>query len=239
MKICGLQKTTLLDFPGHIAATIFTGGCNFCCPFCHNGEILSAHVRPQYTESQVLSFLAKRASVLEGVCITGGEPTLQPDLAEFIEKIKQMGYLVKLDSNGYRPEILKELCRSGLIDYVAMDIKSSPENYKKAAGVPELRLSPVEESVEFLLKGSVPYEFRTTAVKGLHTEQDFSSIGTWISGAERYFIQNFKESENMPLWKSSSSEKPILKGFTKEELTHFLSIVKPFVTECGIRGIDN
>ena len=182
MKISGLQKTTLLDFPGHVACTIFTGGCNFRCPFCHNSDLLDNGADDDYTEEEVFEFLHKRKRVLEGVCITGGEPTLQPDLEDFIRKVRELGLAVKLDTNGYKPELLKDLCQKGLLDYVAMDIKASRDHYGEVAGAPGLNMELVDESIAFLLSGITPYEFRTTVVRGLHTAEDFRKIGPWIKG---------------------------------------------------------
>ncbi len=159
MKICGLQKTTLLDFPGKVAATLFTGGCNFRCPFCHNSGLLSGDAEELYTPGEILRFLEKRKNILEGVCITGGEPTLQPDLEDFIRDIRSLGLAVKLDTNGYRPDILKALCRKGLLDYVAMDIKGGRNRYGAAAGIRDLSMDRIDESVRFLLEETVPYEF--------------------------------------------------------------------------------
>jgi len=230
MKICGLQKTTLLDFPGHVAATIFTGGCNFRCPFCHNSDLLGNDAPPAFTEEEILSFLARRKHVLDGVAITGGEPTLQPDLRDFIEKVRALGLLIKLDTNGYRPDVLKALVRDGLIDYAAMDIKTCRERYAAAAGAPSIHMERIEESVEFLKSGAVPYEFRTTVVKELHTAADFEKIGPWIAGAGQYFLQNFTDSGNV-LEEGYS-------GCTKAELLEFAEIVKPYVGEVRLRGID-
>lgn len=230
MKICGLQKTTLLDYPGHVAATIFTGGCNFRCPWCQNTEIIFPDAEADYTAEEILSFLKKRRGILEGVCITGGEPTLQPDLPDFIGSIKEMGFLVKLDSNGYLPNRLISLCQSGLLDYVAMDIKSGPSHYAAAAGLSSIQVERIQENMQFLLSGSVPFEFRTTAVKGLHTIEDFKEIGPWIKGCPRYFIQNFKESEAVPVKEFS--------GFSKEELDAFANCTAPYVGHVELRGID-
>ena len=230
MKICGLQKTTLLDFPGHVAATIFTGGCNFRCPFCHNSDLLGNNAEAQYTEEEVLKFLAKRKGILEGVAITGGEPTLQSDLREFILRVRELGYRIKLDTNGSRPDVLKALCEEGLIDYVAMDIKTCKERYPELIGIPSANIGSILESVEFLKQGSVPYEFRTTVVKELHCEEDFARIGAWISGCPNYFLQNYVDSENV-----------LISGFsscTKEELLLFLETVKPYVGHAELRGVD-
>ena len=230
MVISGLQKTTLLDYPGHVAATLFLGRCNFRCPFCHNSDLLDGDSSDPFTEESVLSFLRKRSGVLQGVCITGGEPTLHPDLEEFIVKVRGLGLKIKLDTNGYRPQVLKNLCGRGLIDYVAMDIKSGRSGYGRAAGKPNLELDRIEESVSFLLSGAVPYEFRTTVVKGLHTDEDFREIGPWLSGASAYFLQDYKDSENVL--------SPGFASFDKEELLHFAEIVAPFIPGVCLRGID-
>lgn len=230
MKICGLQKTTLLDFPGHVAATVFTGGCNFRCPFCHNSDLLGNDASAAYSEEEVLAFLGKRRGILEGIAITGGEPTLQPDLKDFILKARELGYRIKLDTNGYRPDILKELCEDGLVDYVAMDIKTSRERYSIVAGIPSVDMKKIEESVSFLKGGTVPYEFRTTVVKELLTADDFEKIGLWLEGCSQYFLQNFVDSENVL--------NPVYSSCTKEELLAFLEIVKPHIKYADLRGID-
>lgn len=230
MKICGLQKTTLLDFPGHVAATIFTGGCNFRCPFCHNSDLLGSDAPAAFSEDEVLAFLSRRTGILEGVAITGGEPTLQPDLREFIVRVRSLGYRIKLDTNGYRPDLLNSLCADGLIDYVAMDIKTCKERYAEVAGVPSIHMERIEESVDFLKSGAVPYEFRTTVVRELHSAEDFEKIGPWIAGCSNYFLQNFVDSGNVL--------NPVYTGCTKEELLRFLEIVEPYVGHAGIRGVD-
>lgn len=230
MNICGLQKTTLLDYPGRVAATVFTGGCNFRCPFCHNSQLLDGAQEAAYSTEEVLTFLKKRQRVLEGVCITGGEPTLYPDLEEFIRKIRELGLAVKLDTNGYKPEMLKDLCSKGLVDYVAMDIKASRDNYSKVAGVSELQMEHIDKSLEFLLSGSIPYELRTTVVRGLHTSRDFDEIGPWIKGCSEYYLQCYTESGQvlMPGFYSA---------FTKEEMLDFSQQVRPFVKKVALRGI--
>ena len=199
MLLCGLQKTTLLDFPGHVACTIFTGGCNFRCPYCQNSElVLDPAAFPKLSEEEVMTFLKRRKGILEGVCITGGEPTLQPDLPEFIRKIRELGYLVKLDTNGYRPEVLQSLLEEGLLDYVAMDVKASREKYERTVGVPSVDLSRLYRSISLLLgQDKIPYEFRTTVVKGLHDLEDFEAIGKWLAGARVLFLQGYRESENV------------------------------------------
>lgn len=230
MKICGLQKTTLLDYPGHVAATIFLGTCNFRCPFCHNKELLGADAAEQYTKDEVLQFLKKRAGILEGVCITGGEPTLSPDLEEFICEIRSFGLLVKLDTNGYRPDVLKDLCQKDLIDYVAMDIKTCREHYPQVAGAPGLDIHRIEESVHFLMHGDIPYEFRTTVVRELHNADDFRKIGEWIKGCSAYYLQNYVESDQVL--------QPGFSSYTKEELLEFTVLLKPDIPFIQLRGID-
>lgn len=230
MKLCGLQKTTLLDYPGHVAATIFTGGCNFRCPFCHNSELLGNDIPAEYTEDEIFDFLKRRKGMLEGVVITGGEPTLQPDLKAFIKKIRDLGYLVKLDTNGYRPDLLKEFCYEKLVDYVAMDIKTCRDWYPVVAGVPALQMDRIDESVKFLTSNPVPYEFRTTVVNELHTEEDFKKIGPWISGCKNYYLQNFTDSGNIL--------EDGFSGCTKEQLLRYADLVRPYVGHVALRGID-
>ncbi len=230
MKICGLQKTTLLDYPGHVAATVFTGGCNFRCPFCHNSDLLGNDAPPAFTEDEIIRFLRKRVGILEGVAITGGEPTLQPDLREFILRVREFGFRIKLDTNGYRPEVLKSLVNEGLIDYVAMDIKAGKKRYSEVAGIPSIVIGRIEESVDFLKTGVVPYEFRTTVVKELHSEDDFREIGPWIAGCGDYYLQNFVDSGNVL--------NPVYSECTKDELLAYAKIVEPYVGHVAIRGVD-
>lgn len=230
MIISGLQKTTLLDYPGHVASTIFFGGCNFRCPFCHNGDLVNGPWENPFDPEDVLAFLKKRSGLLEGVCITGGEPTLQPDLEKLIHSIRSLGLSVKLDTNGYRPDVLKDLCRRGLIDYVAMDIKAGHGNYAAAAGLPGIDMGKIEESVSFLLSGSVACEFRTTVVKELHSESDFYDIGRWIQGCRAYYLQSYKDSEQVLV--------PGFSACSREELLHFMDIVRPFVENVELRGVD-
>lgn len=208
MLILGLQKLTLLDYPGRTACTVFTGGCNFRCPFCHNAPlVLPGRGQVPYTEEEVLSYLKKRAGLLDGVCVSGGEPTLQEDLDAFLRQVKALGYRVKLDTNGSRPEALRALLRQGLVDYVAMDVKSSPEEYARACGGP-VDLEKVDESINLLLSGCVDYEFRTTVVAGLHTPQIIEQTARRIAGAKRYFLQAFADSGDLitPGWSALSRE---------------------------------
>lgn len=191
MKIYGLNKTTLLDYPGRVAATVFTGGCNFRCPFCHNGDLVLCSEKPEtFSEEEVLLFLEKRRNILHGVCITGGEPTLNHDLREFIMKIRNLGLSVKLDTNGSNPEVLEELLKDSLLDYVAMDIKNSFAKYEETAGVFD-NFERIKASVERLKNSSIPYEFRTTVVKDFHSEMDLYEICEWIQGAPLYVLQQF------------------------------------------------
>ncbi|MDO4304146.1 MAG: anaerobic ribonucleoside-triphosphate reductase activating protein [Bacillota bacterium] len=199
MLIVGLNKTTLLDYPGRVAATVFMGGCNFRCPFCYNRElVLEPTAGTSYSQEEVLAFLKKRKNILKGVCITGGEPTLQADLPDFIGEIRQLGYLVKLDTNGYKPEVLRRLLDKGYLDYVAMDIKNCPEKYAVTTGMNEegnrFDLGKIRESVSMLMDGDVDSEFRTTVVKELHTVEDMVKIGEWIKGCSKYYLQRFTDS---------------------------------------------
>ena len=198
MLISGLQKLTLLDYPGQVACTVFTGGCNFRCPFCHNASLVLPEQMVQDTnEEEVLSFLKKRVGVLDGVAITGGEPLLHKDIGGFLSKVKALGYEIKLDTNGSFPELLMELVKDGLVDRVAMDVKNSPELYAYTVGLEKLDMAPIERSKEFLLSGTVDYEFRTTVVKGLHTRESLRGAAEWIKGAKEYYLQQFKDSGNV------------------------------------------
>ena len=219
MKINGFQKLTLLDFPEKMACIVFTAGCNFRCPFCHNASLVT-HIDNDaaYTEEEIFSYLEKRKGLLEGVCISGGEPLLQPDIEELIKKIKAMGYAVKLDTNGSFPEKLIHLAESGLIDYVAMDIKNCKEKYALTAGNEALNIGDIEKSVDFLLRGTVDYEFRTTVEDSLHTVEDIEKIADWIKGAKRYFLQNFTDSGDIIAEKMNSVEKEKINAMLKTAL---------------------
>ena len=228
MRIGGIQKLTLLDYPGKVACTVFTVGCNFRCPFCHNASLVThTEDAPHLGEEDVLSFLSKRRGVIEGVCLTGGEPLIWPEAKAFLEKIKAMGYSVKLDTNGSEPERLSEILDAGLADYVAMDIKSSPGGYAVAAGT-DRALEKVEKSVLLLLNGKTPFEFRTTVVKGLHTGGDIEDIARWIVGAERYYLQGFRDSGDL----IGSG----LAAFTPEEMAELLQIARKYLPNTEIRG---
>lgn len=238
MKIYGFNKTTLLDYPEHLAATIFTGGCNFRCPFCHNGSlVLCPETEEAIPEEEVLNYLKKRRGILEGVCITGGEPTLQPDLTDFIRRIKELGQLVKLDTNGYRPEVLEALLKEGLLDYVAMDIKASPENYARAAGLQRVDLPGIEESIALIRNSGVPYEFRTTVVKGIHTLEEFEDIGKWLAGSGAYFIQAYRENEHV-LAHQSLSFQGQYEAFSREEMEQMAETAGRYIDRVELRGIE-
>lgn len=230
MMISGLQKLTLLDFPGRTACTVFFYGCNLRCPFCHNAFLVTDHDDGQgFTEEEFFAFLESRRRLLDGVAITGGEPMLQPGLHDFIYKIKEKGFAVKLDTNGTFPEKLRALSGEGLLDYVAVDIKNSPEKYPLATGVASPDVDAVKQTVDFLKNGSVDYEFRTTLVKGLHTPDDVAAVGKWLCGAKRWFLQAFKDSGNLI--------SPGLEGFSYAEYTEMLDIARRFVTNAQLRGI--
>jgi pyruvate formate lyase activating enzyme len=231
MQIHGFNKTTLLDYPKHLAATVFLGGCNMRCPFCHNASLVTdPNSQPSISPEDVLTYLNKRRNILEGVCVTGGEPTIYPELPDFIKQIKALGFKVKLDTNGTNPSMLKYLVREKLIDYVAMDIKNSPEKYAMSSGVATIDLQPIKESVAYLLTEPVDYEFRTTVVKELHTEQDMSLIGQWLRGAKAYHIQAFRDSEDIIV--------PGYSSHSKETLEHFVQILSPYITQVSLRGIE-
>ena len=236
MLINGLQKLSLLDYPGKLAATVFTGGCNLRCPFCHNAPlVLRPNESERISEDEVLSFLVKRRGILDGVCITGGEPLLQGDLEDFIVKVRELGFLIKLDTNGCFPERLESLIRRGLVDYVAMDIKNSFEKYPLTVGIPDFNPKPVFESAELLIGGSLPYEFRTTLVRAFHTEEDIEDIGRSLKGARNYFLQNFEDSGDLVGFSDGASIVS-LEGFSEPEIKHFRDILAKYAENVGIRN---
>lgn len=228
MRIGGLSKLTLLDYPGMVAATVFANGCNLRCPFCHNASLALSAAR-DISEAGVLAFLDKRRGVLDGICVTGGEPLLQPDLAEFLARVRAMGYRIKLDTNGCFPDRLRDVVRRGLVDSVAMDIKSAPEAYAEAVGMPNFDVSPVLESASFLLGDNVDHEFRTTVVRGLHTRETLVGAARMIRGAKRYYLQQFVDSGD--LIGSGFS------AFSEAEMRSFLDAVSPYVREAALRGV--
>ncbi len=196
MLIGGFQKLTLIDYPGKVATVVFTIGCNFRCPFCHNPDLIKPTPEMiaigKENEKIFFDFLKKRKGLLDGVCVTGGEPTVQPDLIPFLERIRKMGFLIKLDSNGLRPEVLKEILHRKLADFIAMDIKHAPNKYALAMGA-DIDMEKIKESVECIKKSGLDYEFRTTVVPGIHTEEDFEAIGKWIRGTKHYYLQPFRD----------------------------------------------
>lgn len=231
MLISGLQKLTLLDFPGRVACTVFTGGCNLRCPFCHNASlVLPERIAHDTDEESVLAFLKKRVGVLDGVAVTGGEPLMQKDIRHFLEKLRAMGYKIKLDTNGTFPDRLRELIEAGLVDRVAMDIKNSPTLYGVSVGRADLDLGPVRESRDILLGGAVEYEFRTTVVKGLHTESSIAEAAQWISGAREYYLQQYRDSGDVI---AASG----LEAFDEEEMRTLAEAAAVYVPSVQVRGV--
>ena len=231
MIIHGFQKTTLLDYPGKVACTVFTGGCNFRCPFCHNAAlVVDPDSAPTFDNDEIIAYLNKRRGILDGLCVTGGEPLLNLDIAQFLRRVKDVGLKVKVDTNGTFPDRLASLIEEGLVDYVAMDIKNSPKKYGETAGVPGMKLDRINESIAYLLGGKVDFEFRTTTAKETHTPDDFSQIGEWIKGAPRYFIQAYKY--------SGETIGDQLTPMTKEEYSECAERIRPYVGYVGIRGVD-
>ena len=196
MKIYGLEKLSMVDFDGHLCATVFTAGCNFRCPFCHNADLVNGTNLSEIGEDDFFAYLNKRKGMIDAVCVSGGEPKLNKDLPEFIKKIKDLGLLVKLDTNGTNPQMLKQLVTDGLVDYVAMDIKNSRENYLKTAGKGNFDLNKIDESIAFLKTGVVPYEFRTTLISEHHSPANIEKMATWLSGADKLYLQHFVDSGN-------------------------------------------
>ena len=231
MRISGLQKLAMVDFPGKLAATVFTGGCNLRCPFCHNAPLVNRVAEtPELSEEEVLAFLKSRKGLLDGVVLSGGEPLMQPDAADFLRSVRDLGFAVKLDTNGCYPDRLASLLEEGLVDYVAMDIKNCREKYGETVGIPNFDTAPVEESVRLLRSSGVEHEFRTTLVRELHRPQDLVSIGEWLNGSPRYYQQNFEDSGN--------TIKSGLNGFTALELQDFAALAAPFFGRVTVRGAD-
>ncbi len=232
IKIGGLQKLTLLDYPSKLASTVFTSGCSFKCPFCHNKDLVFVPENYSFLDVEdVIAYLEKRKKILDGVCITGGEPLLQEGLLPFIERIKEMGYLVKLDTNGNDPKKLKEIVNSGLVDYVAMDVKNCKEKYHETVGLNKqvFDIGRIEESISFLLEEHVDYEFRTTIVKELHQKEDVLALANWIKGAKQYYLQQYVPSENVI--------EQVFSSYNKEEMEELCSAVKEIIPTCKLRGV--
>ena len=228
MKIYGLQKMTLLDFPEHVACTVFLGGCDFRCPFCHNFELVDGTMKPLMEEKEFLDFLKRRQGLLDGVAFTGGEPCLHPDLPELIGKIRDLGFAVKLDTNGYHPDLLRRMLQDSLLDYAAMDIKNSPEKYARTAGVSSIDIGKIRESISLLMNRCPDYEFRTTVIRELHGPEDFPAIGELIRGAEKYYLQAFTDRDTVPF-----------EGFhapSPEQMQSYVQLMSGYVKQAGVRG---
>lgn len=229
MNIQGLQKLTLLDYPEHVACTLFTGGCQLDCPYCHNSELIAGPFDEGVATDEVLSFLKKRQGLLDGVCVSGGEPFLQPDLPDFLRTVKALGFRVKLDTNGGFPEKLAALVEAELVDYVAMDIKNIPMRYAETCGVPNLDVTPYIASKDFLLEGHVDYEFRTTVVKEFHTFEDILAIADMIKGARHYYLQAFVARDQV--------REPSLSAYTDEDMVALTAAVKKRLVCTELRGV--
>lgn len=229
MKIMGMQKLTLLDYPQHVAATLFTGGCQLDCPFCHNSELIEMPLLAEIEEGDVLAFLKKRTGLLDGVCITGGEPLVQKDLERFMAQVKDLGYKVKLDTNGGFPNRLASIIKSGLVDYVAMDIKNTIEKYPQTCGLPNMDVTPYIQSRNLLLEGHIDYEFRTTIVKEFHTFEDILTIAKTLEGAKRYYLQSYVEREQV--------RNKSLSAYSEEDLHALLSEVRKHLEVAEMRGV--
>ena len=236
MNIAGLQKMTLLDFPGRVACTVFLQGCNFRCPFCHNRDLLPGKGEALMDDQQLLAFLKKRQGLLDGVCITGGEPTLREALPELLQSIKALGYAVKLDTNGAHPEVLKAVVEAGYVDYVAMDIKNSPDLYGKTAGMQESLFGKVEESIRYLLAGNVDYEFRTTVVAEFHDLSSVERMGAWVQKlgdgqrAKQWYLQCFADRDSV-----------LVAGLHAPETTQmrqYAAVLALYAEFVDLRGVD-
>lgn len=231
MRISGLQKLAMVDFPGKLAATVFTGGCNLRCPFCHNAPLVNRVAEtPELSEEDVLAFLKSRKGLLDGVVLSGGEPLLQHDAADFLKKVRELGFAVKLDTNGCFPQVLADILQQELVDYVAMDIKNCREKYAQTVGIPGFDITPVEESVRLLQNSGINFEFRTTVVKKFHTAADIQAIGKWCQGAPHYFLQQFVDSGDL-VGVGCEALDPL-------EVKAFADLMRPFFYEVGVRGID-
>ncbi len=231
MKIYGMEKLSLVDYDGVVSATVFTGACNFKCPFCHNAAlVLDYNTLPAMPEEEIFGYLKKRRGILEGVCITGGEPTLHPDLPEFCKKIKDLGYLVKLDTNGTNPAMIRKLYEGGLADYFAMDIKNDRAHYSAITGLNNYDPVPVAESADFFINGKADYEFRTTLIKEYHERENILAIGEWIKGAKRYFLQKFKSGDFCMTDNLHEVDTPAAKEYA--------GLLKNFVPDTRLRGYD-
>jgi pyruvate formate lyase activating enzyme len=231
MLIKGIQKTTLLDYPGKIASIIFLAGCNFRCPYCQNPSLVNGYEElPTIPEGEVIEFLRSRLKWLDGVCITGGEPTLHRDLPGFISKVKKEGLLVKLDTNGSNPGMLEGLLGEGLLDYIAMDIKAPIHRYAEVVKA-EVDLNKIQKSVEMIRGSGLDYEFRTTVVPGLLGEEDIAGITNWLKGSKKYYLQQFRNHDTLD---NAFREVP---PYTPEELHSLAAIASKGFETCEVRGV--
>ena len=230
MKIYGLQKMTLLDFPGKVACTIFLGGCDFRCPFCHNFELVDGTAPAVLTEEELIAFLKSRIGLLEGVAITGGEPCLHRDLPDLIKKIKAVGYSVKLDTNGMHPDLLEKVINERIVDYIAMDIKNSEEKYPLTCGVAAVDMSKINLSIDLIMNSDIDYEFRTTVVDELHDESDFEEMCDMIRGAKRYFLQRFTDRDTVPYGNLTAP--------SFDKMKKYADICRKFITDTQLRGVE-
>jgi pyruvate formate lyase activating enzyme len=231
MRISGLEKMSLVDYDGKVCATIFTGGCNFLCPFCQNSPlVIDFKAQPVIDEEYIFDYLTKRKGILDGLCISGGEPTLQPDLIPFIERVKSLGYAVKLDTNGTNPDLIKTLHENGLVDYFAMDIKNDIEHYAQIIGFDKYDTKKVEQSVDYFVCNNVDYEFRTTLVSEFHQLENITAIGEWLKGASKYFLQKFKD--------TGSCIASGLSAVSDADVIKYLSTLKKTIKNVHARGYD-
>ena len=230
MKLHGLQKMTLLDFPGRVACTVFLGGCDFRCTFCHNFELIDGTAQPVMDDAELIRFLESRKGLIDGVAITGGEPCLHKDLPEFIRKIRAVGYPVKLDTNGYHPALLESILKENLVEYVAMDIKNSPQKYPLTCGVESMDMGVIEQSISLLMHSGISYEFRTTVIDELHEEADFHDIGKLIEGADRYFLQRFTDRDSVPYGNLTPP--------SFDKMYALAEIAKQYVPNTQLRGVE-
>lgn len=232
--IAGLQKMTLLDFPGKVACTLFLQGCNWRCPFCHNSGLLSGLAETPMETDAFLRFLETRKGLLDGVCVSGGEPTLHPGLPALLAEIKKLGYAVKLDTNGSRPDVLRTVAENNLVDYVAMDIKNSPALYAATTGIPDIDLGGVEESIQYLVSSSLPYEFRTTLVHPLHSDNSILEMGKWLSSLvppkkpEKLFLQGFQDRDTVLFSGLSAPDESVI--------LRWQALLAPYVQDVVIRS---
>lgn len=232
MRIHGYSQLTLLDYPGKLACTIFTGSCNFRCPFCHNASLaLHPEKQPALDEDKIIEHLYSRKSMLEGICVTGGEPTLYKDLPDFLERLRTTGFLIKLDTNGSNPDMVKEVIDRGLVDYIAMDIKSSPTGYAMATGLETFAMDKIFSSVDIIMSSGLDYEFRTTVADGLHHADDFVQIGKWIKNCKAYYLQQYKDSGDLICPKGLSSP-------SVTTLEQYRNILLSDIPNTFIRGAD-